>query len=136
MADLALRLKMFDEWIEKGAPKVFWVSGFFFTHSFLAGVKQNFARAFRHPFDKVDFDFVVLKKENEEQARVEGAKLGSFIDGFYLEGAGWDCINDHLCESALKVIHVKMPIINLVPVLNKVLPLDQIIYSCPTYVTS
>ena len=65
---------------------------------------------------------MVLKRENEEQARAEGAKLGSFIDGLYLEGAGWDSINDHLCESTLKLIHVKMPVINLVPVLNKVTP--------------
>ena len=136
VSDLVRRIKMLDDWIEFGAPKVFWVSGFFFTHSFLAGVKQNFARAFRHSFDKVDFDFVVLKRENEGQARAEGAKLGSFIDGLYLEGAGWDSVNDHLCESALKVIHEKMPVMNLVPVLNKVLPQERLVYSCPTYVTS
>lgn len=79
---------------------------------------------------------MVLKRENEEQARLEGAKLGSFIDGLYLEGAGWDSINDHLCESALKVIHVKMPVINLVPVLNKVDQQNLVMYQCPTYVTS
>jgi len=39
MQDLSERLKMFDLWIEKGEPKVFWISGFFFTHSFLAGIK-------------------------------------------------------------------------------------------------
>jgi dynein heavy chain, axonemal len=115
---------MFDDWISQGAPKVFWVSGFFFTHSFLAGVKQNFARAFRHPFDRVDFEFVILKQENEAQARIEGPKLGSFIDGLYLEGAGWDLLKDHLCESALKVIHIRMPVMHLVPVLNKVMSVD------------
>ena len=37
--DLQERLNMLDEWIKKGKPKVFWISGFFFTQSFLTGVK-------------------------------------------------------------------------------------------------
>jgi len=51
-----------------------------------------------------------------------------------LEGAGWDHIHEHLCESALKIIHEKMPVMHLVPVLNKQIPLS--VYACPTYVTS
>lgn len=44
---------------------------------------------------------------------------GCLITGLFLEGAGWDDINNCLCESLLKVIHVKMPYINLVAVLDK-----------------
>jgi len=54
-----------------------------------------------------------------------------------LEGASWDDQLETLCESTLKKIHVKMPIIHLVPVINKdELIKGRVYYICPTYVTS
>jgi dynein heavy chain len=35
--DLKRRLQMFADWIRDGPPSVFWLSGFFFTQSFLTG---------------------------------------------------------------------------------------------------
>lgn len=37
--DLKRRLAVFEKWIESGKPECFWISGFFFTQSFLTGVK-------------------------------------------------------------------------------------------------
>lgn len=45
---------------EKGAPVVFWVSGFFFTPAFLTAGLQNFARANNIPIDEVDYDLKVM----------------------------------------------------------------------------
>ena len=63
--DLKKRLAVFEEWIQNGKPNCFWVSGFFFTQSFLTGVKQNFARKHHYPIDKVDFSYKVLKFQDE-----------------------------------------------------------------------
>ena len=63
VADLAERLAVLDRWIALGPPPVFWLSGFFFTHAFLTGVLQNFARRHNVPIDTVVFEFEAMVRE-------------------------------------------------------------------------
>lgn len=44
-------------------PTVFWLSGFYFTQSFLTGVLQNYSRQMHFPIDWIHFEFYTTKYE-------------------------------------------------------------------------
>jgi dynein heavy chain, axonemal len=46
-------------------PEVFWLSGFYFTQSFLSGVLQNFSRKNKIPINKLGFEFDVTICESK-----------------------------------------------------------------------
>ena len=60
ITDLLARLAFFKDWIYAGSPIVKWISGFYFTQSFLTGVLQNFARRHKTPIDHLGFEFEVM----------------------------------------------------------------------------
>ncbi|GCB71663.1 hypothetical protein scyTo_0001655 [Scyliorhinus torazame] len=132
VVDLLARLHFLQEWIDKGPPNVFWLSGFYFTQSFLTGVSQNYARKYTIPIDHIGFEFEVMKEENEMFKKpVDGA----YVKGLFLEGARWDREKMVIGESFPKILFDTMPIIWLKPgVSTSFLHLN--IYYCPVYKTS
>ncbi len=78
VADLIERCRMMSDWVARGPPPVFWISGFYFTHAFLTGVKQNYARRRRIPIDTITFNYACLPGHAENyqvQPRGEGGGL-------------------------------------------------------------
>lgn len=95
--DLAERLAFIQKWIDEGQPANTWISGLFFTQSFMTGAKQNYARKYTIAIDTVDFCFRVLdeKKDDPNKAPEDGV----YIWGLYLEGCLWDEEANVLAES-------------------------------------
>ncbi|XP_031243962.1 dynein heavy chain 3, axonemal [Mastomys coucha] len=132
VADLLARLAFFQEWIIKGPPVVFWISGFYFTQSFLTGVSQNYARKYTIPIDHIGFEFEVTSKETTMEDTPED---GAYIKGLFLEGARWDRTTFQIGESLPKILYDPLPIIWLKPGESASF-LHEDIYVCPVYKTS
>ncbi|XP_042639137.1 dynein axonemal heavy chain 3 [Orycteropus afer afer] len=132
VTDLLARLAFFQEWIDKGPPVVFWISGFYFTQSFLTGVSQNYARKYTIPIDHIGFEFEVTRQETAMENNPED---GAYIKGLFLEGGRWDRTTMQIGESLPKILYDPLPIIWLKPG-DSATFLHQNIYMCPVYKTS
>jgi len=128
--DLLARLEFLQKWIDNGPPSVFWISGFFFTQSFLTGVMQNYARKTNIEIDKLFWEFTVMDKDD-----YPAPEDGCFIKGLFLEGAGWDPDRRVLKESENKKLFIDFPIIYMMPKLEKDLS-QAPHYRCPCYKTT
>lgn len=133
VVDFVERLEFMQKWIDEGAPTCFWISGFFFTQSFLTGMKQNFARKYVIPIDEVDLDFEVFSDVNKLDRNI-APKDGVYIYGLFLEGCRWDQDINLLAESAPKKLFTVMPCIWLKPAKQVDIKFDHC-YTCPVYKT-
>lgn len=76
VSDLLQRLQFMQDWIDHGEPTVFWLSGLYFTQSFITGVLQNHSRKQRLQIDLVTIKFDVTHFEVEVGPQPE---VGVFV---------------------------------------------------------
>ncbi|XP_014293012.2 dynein axonemal heavy chain 3 [Halyomorpha halys] len=129
--DLLQRLKVFQDWIDGGIPNVFWLSGFYFTQSFLTGVLQNCARQQKISIDQLGFQFEVMKFESTKKI----PSFGVYCKGLFMEGARWNRETMLLAESFPKILFDTIPIIWFKPGVKKTFK-PQSIYQSPLYKTT
>ncbi|KAJ3276290.1 Dynein heavy chain 3, axonemal [Terramyces sp. JEL0728] len=133
--DLVARLAFLSRWIETSTPAVFWISGFFFTQSFLTGTLQNYARKYSIPIDLLSLSFEVMEQDDFTIPPEDGV----YVRGFFLEGARWDRSSGVLGEQLSRQLSDAMPIVKLTPCNSDAphfLSAKKNCYDCPVYKTS
>jgi dynein heavy chain len=141
--DFIKRLTMMDDWIARGSPVAFWLSGFFFTQAFLTGIMQNMARRDKVPIDEVIWNFYVQPKKSLQGCMDDTynnvysvPEIGCYVFGMYMEGARWDDDRGCIHESLPKVLFDIFPVILMIPVTKSNDKCPDNIYNCPVYKTS
>jgi len=133
--DLLDRLVFFQTWVDNGIPNTFWLSGYFFTQSFLTGSLQNFARAKGVSIDTVSFTYKFMKEPRQALDQGNKPDFGVYTYGLFLEGSRWDMETMVLGESKPKELHTLVPVIWMRPWVTKEIPVYRN-YRCPLYKTS
>ncbi|KAG5504517.1 hypothetical protein JKF63_04969 [Porcisia hertigi] len=131
--DFIARLQFLRTWYEEGPPPLFWLSGFFFTQSFLTGVTQNYARKKKIEIDKLVWRFTVMPAPVE--SFTQAPQDGCYVHGLFLEGAGWSHDDGVLTESKPKELYVSFPVLQLTPALPEDV-VQRPVYHCPCYKTT
>lgn len=132
--DLLERLLYFQKWFDEGVPLVFWMSGFFFTQSFITATLQNYARQNRYPIDELGIAFEVQTCLHPSEI-THRPERGVYVSGIFLEGARWNLETSSLAESRPKQLYDPLPIVWFKP--SKSCEIScQNTYACPVYKTS
>lgn len=129
--DLNERIDFLQSWYDKGTPIVFWLSGFFFPQAFLTSTMQNFARAGGIAIDRLTFQFLLEDSMKWSEVTTKPS-AGVYTYGLYLEGCRWNYDTHKLGDSEPKKLFVEMPLLHLLPTIDRVVPKEGM-YNCPVY---
>jgi len=114
-SSLLQRDDQYRTWLMNSRPFTYWLTGFFNPQGMLTAMKQEVCRKHQKDANKWALDDIVYHTEVTEKERVESVKAqpveGVFINGLWMEGAGWDRSGVQLQESEPKTLYVQLPIL-------------------------
>lgn len=106
--------------------------------SFLTAVMQVTARANNLPLDDMYLRIDVLNTKDVAEFP-QAAEVGAYINGFFLEGAGWEYGRNgeqgYLTDMVLKDLHPELPVVHVTAIRRQERKTVGM-YTCPVYVTS
>lgn len=114
-SSLLLRDDQDREWLTKGRPYTYWLTGFFNPQGMLTAMKQEVCRKHQKDAVKWALDDIVYHTEVTQYEKVDHVRSspaeGCYIHGLFLEGCAWSRDQGLLVESEPKVLFVALPVL-------------------------
>jgi len=129
----ARRHRQYKEWVDVGEPTVMWLSGLQIPETYTAALVQSACRDKGWPLDKSTL-YTTVTRHTDAAAIKERLQHGAYIQGLYLEGAGWDLDRSMLRRQDPKVLVTELPILQVIPIEASKLKLQNT-FKTPVYVT-
>jgi dynein heavy chain len=127
------RYNQYNDWTNKGDPKVFWMSGLHIPESLLSALVQASCRRRGWALDKSTL-YTEITKWRDPNDVTQHLLDGTFVEGMFLEGARWDMENRCLARQFPKVLVDAMPLVQIIPTEANRLKLRNSLPT-PVYVT-
>ena len=133
MVWFARRHAQYEQWVARGEPAAMWLAGLHAPATYLAALVQAACRQQGWPLDKSTLYTRVTKVTRADAIR-ERPRCGCYVQGLFLEGAGWDAERAELARQAPKVLVTELPVLEIIPVEASKLRLANT-FRAPVYVT-
>jgi dynein heavy chain len=138
--DTIERVEFMRNWLKEGCPNAFPLYLFFFPQGFLTGALQNYARKHMIPINTLDFGFIVLEgdgdddRTNDHEDITEPPDDGVIIYGIHVQGMRWDGQKNCLENSKKGEMFDNLPPIHFLPARNRKIQTGT--YVTPVYKTT
>jgi dynein heavy chain, axonemal len=110
------RFQQYQNWIKNGEPLVIWLSGLHVPEAYLTALVQTTCRKNMWPLDRSTLYTQVTPFTDQKQI-TERLQSGCYVQGLYLEGAGWDIEKNTLkrLENGGRLVR-ELPILRIIPI--------------------
>ncbi|KAI8916282.1 dynein heavy chain and region D6 of dynein motor-domain-containing protein [Gorgonomyces haynaldii] len=110
------RHQQYTSWIKNGEPMVMWLSGLHVPEAYIAALVQTTCRKSGWPLDRSTLYTQVTEFVDPKEV-TERPQSGCYVQGLYLEGAGWDIKQNSLVrlDSGGRLIQ-ELPILRIIPI--------------------
>ncbi|KAJ3018931.1 Dynein heavy chain 10, axonemal [Thoreauomyces humboldtii] len=128
------RFQQYATWIKNGEPIVMWLSGLHVPEAYITALVQTTCRKNGWPLDRSTL-YTQVTQHTDPKDVTERPPSGCYVQGLYLEGAGWDIPSNSLVrlETGGRLL-AELPILRIIPIESHRLKLVNT-FRTPVYTT-
>lgn len=110
------RYQQYSNWIKNGEPIVIWLSGLHVPEAYITALVQTTCRKNLWPLDRSTL-YTQVTQYTDPKEITERLQSGCYVQGLYLEGAGWNAKENNLVrlESGGRLVQ-ELPILRIIPI--------------------